>query len=178
MARATAAQAGGDDNLRLLDLIAWSEGTSTSEHTQDDGYDVIVSGLDGWHTFSGYAQHPFAGGRAPVLVVAPCAQWPMGLRSTASGRYQLLLRIWQAYAERMQLIDFSPMLQDLVALQMLREAGALQALASEGIQAAVAKAAHLWASLPGNGYGQHPHATEVLLAKWQSLQAANSAQVA
>ena len=36
----------------FLDLVAWSEGTSTSTHTQNDGYDVVVSGVDGPEIFN------------------------------------------------------------------------------------------------------------------------------
>ena len=52
----------------FLDLIAWSEGTSTSPVTQNQGYDVIVTGVDGPAVFTDYSDHPFADGRAPVVV--------------------------------------------------------------------------------------------------------------
>ena len=51
----------------FLDLIAWSEGTSISPVSKNDGYDVIVSGVDGKHTFNDYGFHPFAHGRADIV---------------------------------------------------------------------------------------------------------------
>lgn len=41
MARLTEFQAGGANVLAFLDMLAWSEGTSTIK-ASDDGYDVLV----------------------------------------------------------------------------------------------------------------------------------------
>ena len=53
MARLTESQAGGANVLRFLDLIAFSEGTSTVKGS-DDGYNVLYGG----GLFQGYADHP------------------------------------------------------------------------------------------------------------------------
>lgn len=43
------------------DLLAYSEGTSTSPATRNNGYDVIVTGIDGKpEIFTDYSDHPFA----------------------------------------------------------------------------------------------------------------------
>jgi len=75
----------------FLDLIGISEGTCTSPATHDAGYDIIVSGIDGPNTFSDYSAHPFAAGRAPIVVRTA----PSLLDSTASGRYQITLPTWR-----------------------------------------------------------------------------------
>ncbi|MCP6547965.1 hypothetical protein NL497_29765, partial [Klebsiella pneumoniae] len=46
MARISDSLAGSKNALAFLDMLAWSEGTSTSKHSRDDGYDVIVGGID------------------------------------------------------------------------------------------------------------------------------------
>ncbi|MGB4486807.1 MAG: lysozyme, partial [Pseudomonas veronii] len=46
MARLSESFAGGRNALAFLDMLAWSEGTSTSPATAMDGYDVIVTGAD------------------------------------------------------------------------------------------------------------------------------------
>ena len=49
----------------------------------------------------------------------------MKLKSTGAGRYQLLSRWWDAYRKQLGLKDFSPKSQDAVALQQIKERGAL-----------------------------------------------------
>ena len=55
MARLTESQAGGANVLRFLDLIAFSEGTSTVKGS-DDGYSVLYGG----GLFQGYADYHVA----------------------------------------------------------------------------------------------------------------------
>ena len=59
----------------------------------------------------GYADHP------RVLVDLP----KLKIQSTAAGRYQLLRRYYDAYKKTLGLKDFSPLSQDLIALQQIRE---------------------------------------------------------
>ena len=149
----------------LLDLIAWSEGTSTNPLTKNDGYDVIVTGVDGPSVFTDYSDHPFASGRAPVLV-----RRDPPLESTASGRYQILLHWWIAYKQQLGLPDFSPASQDQVAIQQMKERGALVFLANGNVQAAIEACSNIWASLPGNNYGQPGGKTMVaLLNQYQTF---------
>lgn len=154
----------------FLDLIAWSEGTSRSTLTQNNGYDVIVTGINGPSIFTSYADHPFAGGRAPVVVRAQ----PL-LASTASGRYQLLFRWWQPYKAMLQLPDFSPASQDAVAIQQIKERKALPMIASGNIQGAIAACSNIWASLPGNNYGQAGgHTMDALLTQYNTISGAQA----
>ena len=147
------------DNLtRFLALIAWSEGTSTNPLTRHDGYDVIVSGPEGPEVFTDFKSHPFDN-RAPKLVRP-------GLFSTAAGRYQILRRYWDLYMVSLHLPDFSPPSQDAVATQQMREVHALPLIQAGNIADAINKCSGLWASLPGNNYGQGAHTLQVLLDRW------------
>lgn len=156
---------------KFLDLIGFSEGTSTDSVTQDDGYDVIVTGVHGPSVFSGYAMHPFASGRMPILV----REMPP-LRSTAAGRYQLILPTWQYLQSKLKLLDFSPLSQDLAALELIRERGAISDIEAGEIELAIDLCSNIWASFPGNEYGQRGKELSDLLSEWQKLNAANYVQ--
>ncbi len=158
----------------FLDLIAWSEGTSTSALTQNDGYDVIVTGVDGPEIFNSYADHPFASGRPPKVV----RESPL-LASTASGRYQLMLHWWEAYKAQLNLPDFSAASQDAVAIQQITERHAINMIESGDIQGAITACSNIWASLPGNNYNQPgSQAMEALLARYEQLAGAAAAPTA
>lgn len=58
MARISDSLAGSKNALVFLDMLAWAEGTSTSKHTCDDGYDVVVDGIDSPNTFKRCSTHP------------------------------------------------------------------------------------------------------------------------
>lgn len=151
MAEITASKAGGVNVVAFLDMLAWSEGTDNGRQaTKDRGYDVIVGG----QVFSGYADHP------RVLVDLP----RLKIQSTAAGRYQLLRRYFDAYRRTLGLKDFSPLSQDLIALQQIRERRALPLIQAGKITEAIAAVRNIWASLPGAGYGQHEHKLDNLLA--------------
>src|ERR1700721_3516997 len=91
----------------FLDVIAFSEGTSTSDLTKNDGYDVIVTGLKGPAIFTDYSDHPFAPqfNRPPVTFKLPAIP---ANQSTASGRYQIEYHWWRLYKVSLKLPDFSP----------------------------------------------------------------------
>ncbi len=154
MAQITPQQAGGVNVVAFLDMLAWSEGTDNGRQaTKDRGYDVIVGG----QLFSGYADHP------RVLVDLP----RLKIQSTAAGRYQLLRRYFDAYRRTLGLKDFSPLSQDLIALQQIRERHALPLIQAGKITEAIAAVRNIWASLPGAGYGQHEHKLDKLLAVYR-----------
>ena len=134
----------------FLDMIAYAEGTREGQHplTVWDGYDVIVTGTDGPEVFAGFAAHPFAAGRKPKQIN------DKGLYSTASGRYQFMLKHWAHYRDALGLPDFGPESQDKWALQLIRERGALPLIDAGNFKLAVQRVSNLWASLPGAGYGQ------------------------
>lgn len=132
----------------FLDMLAYAEGTCTSPITQNDGYDVIVTGVDGLEIFNNYVAHPFANGRKSKRINSK------GLTSNASGRYQFMLRDYDHYRKQLRLLDFGPESQDRWAIQLIRETGALPLIEAGKFIEAVARVRHLWASLPGAGYGQ------------------------
>lgn len=141
----------------FLDLIAWCEGTYNNVNSKNNGYDVIVSGIDSPKILNDYSQHP------AILVTVN----RKGLKSTAAGRYQFLLRYWKAYALRLGLTDFSPESQDRAAIEVLRETGALPLILRGEIAKAIAKCCHIWASLPGSPYGQPVKELHEALEKYQ-----------
>lgn len=172
MAVITAEIAGGANVLRFLDLVAWSEGTSDSPATRNDGYDVIVTGHDAVpNTFTDYGDHPFDKGRAPIVLRVDKATGKPTLESDASGRYQIMLRTWRAYHPMLGLADFSPESQDLIACRLIRERGAIHMLAAGDISGAIHACSNIWASLPGNDYAQGGKPISALLQKFSQLRA-------
>jgi muramidase (phage lysozyme) len=142
MPRITPEQAGGANVCAFLDMLAVSEIGEGLLHHSDDGYDVLVgSTARAPLLFDSYAAHP--------------AVYNRRLNSTAAGRYQLLARYWPAYKAKLGLPDFGPVSQDRIAIQQIKERGALGLVQSGHLTAAIAKVSNIWASLPGAGYGQH-----------------------
>jgi len=112
--------------------------------------------------FSAFSDHPFARGRAPKTINSA------GLRSTASGRYQFLLRDWAFYKKQLSLPDFSPASQDAWAVQMIKECRALALIEAGLIASAVWRCASRWASFPGAGYGQPEHDLARLMGAYRA----------
>ncbi|MBU9829870.1 glycoside hydrolase family 104 protein [Rahnella sp. FC061912-K] len=150
-------------NLKaFLDMLAWSEGTSTSPATKNNGYDVIVTGIDKKpEVFTDYSDHPFNNGRKSKVINSK------GLTSNASGRYQFMLKDWAHYKAQLGLKDFGPASQDMWAIQLIRERKALPDIELGNIASAIAKCRNIWASLPGAGYGQREHKAVELIAQYQ-----------
>jgi muramidase (phage lysozyme) len=172
MAKISAAKAGGKNMLAFLDLLAIAEGTSTSRHTQDDGYDVIVEGVGGEpKTFTDYSAHPNVLVLVRREVRSPVTREVVKteLKSTAAGRYQLLNRYAKAYTATLKLPDFGPLSQDLIAIRQIREQGAYDDVLAGRITLALSKVSNIWASLPGDNYGQrgaHSPQLATLLSKF------------
>jgi muramidase (phage lysozyme) len=141
----------------FLQMLSVSEGTSTSHATRNLGYDVIVTGVDAKpEIFTDYSAHPFANGRPSKVINSK------GLTSNASGRYQFMLKDWAHYKAQLNLADFGPVCQDLWAIQLIRERGALPLIDGGQFAVAVQRCSNLWASLPGAGYGQPERSIEKL----------------
>ena len=103
-------------------MLAWSEGTDNGrQKTRNHGYDVIVGG----ELFTDYSDHP----RKLVTL-------NLKLKSTGAGRYQLLSCWWDAYCKQLGLKDF-PKSQDAVALQQIKERGALPMIDRGDIRQAI-----------------------------------------
>ena len=188
------ASIGGDRRITaFLDLIAASEGTSSSPVTKSDGYDIIVSGIEGHNRFDDFSTHPFAGGRSPILVreakepvqavtdpytgfvLHPSKPAVTALRSTASGRYQITLETWRELAAVLHLKLFNPSCQDSGAMVLLFQRRAdsllLQGMCAEAILACN----KVWASFPGNKYGQGGRSLDWLISTYHTMLAGQSA---
>lgn len=175
--------AGAANLAAFLDMIASPgvENTRLNAATQDDGYDILVSGkpigvvaADGrtlnaiapgavtsigiYNRFANrYATHP------GVMVQVNAA-----LQSTAAGRYQFMLHWWPAYRAQLKLPDFGPESQDIYALQLIRERHAYDDIVAGDIQSAIPKCSPTWASLPGpTAYGQPQAGLDHLIAMYQ-----------
>lgn len=147
-------QATNPQRKAFLDMLAWSEGTDNGrQKTNNHGYDVIVGGS----LFTDYSDHP-----RKLVTLSPT------LKSTAAGRYQLLSKWWDAYRTQLGLKDFSPASQDAVALQQIKERGALPLIDCGDIRQAIERCSNIWASLPGAGYGQFEHKADALIAKFKA----------
>lgn len=129
-----------NEERSFLDLVAYSEGTLG----RGQEYNVIV----GYKYFSDYSRHP------DVYVKSA--------DSTAAGRYQFLNTTWNGQRGKpglkqiLGLKDFSPNSQDLGAIQLIKEQGALADVkrGSAGLEAALYKCRAVWASFPASPYNQ------------------------
>ena len=145
----------------LLDMLAWSEGTDNGrQKTRNHGYDVIVGG----ELFTDYSDHP-----RKLVTLNP------KLKSTGAGRHQLLSRCGMLTRKQLGLKDFSPKSQDAVALQQIKERGALPMIdRGSDIRQAIDRCSNIWASLPGAGYGQFEHKADSLIAKFKEVKVERS----
>jgi len=137
----------------FLDMLAASEiGPDLMEKT-DDGYNVLAGATPNHPlTFSSYATHP-------NILNTRCD-------STASGRYQLLHRYYSPYCILLGLTDFSPISQDKIAIQQIKECHAIPDILAGNLQESIHLCNHLWASLFGSPYGQHTNSIEYLQAAY------------
>lgn len=135
----------------FLDMLSKSEGTYGKG---DNGYNIIVGG----QTFESYDTHPDV-----KVWIARINDY-----STAAGRYQIIHPTFLRLCEKYGYSDFTPDTQDMMALHLISEASALDDVDEGRFNDAVVKCAHIWASLPGAGYGQHENALNNLRAAYQA----------
>jgi muramidase (phage lysozyme) len=137
------------DNLSaFLTMIGVSEGTCTIP-TSDNGYNVLVgSTFNHPLFFPSYADHP--------RIYNP------KFNSTAAGRYQIIKGTFDHYKQRLDLPDFSPVSQDAIAREIIKDFGAMAAVEAGDIDTALYKLNSQWASFPGGNSGQHQNAPAAL----------------
>jgi len=153
MARISPQLAGGKNRVAFLDAIAFSEIGASLLSKSDDGYNVLVGALPSKPLlFPSYASHP-------NILNTRC-------NSTAAGRYQLLFRYFKPYASLLGLKDFRPLSQDRIALQQIKERKAIPLIDAGHFEDAVHACSNIWASFPGNSYGQHQNEIEHLKAAY------------
>lgn len=148
----------------FLDMIAHSELGPALLAASDNGYNVIVGSTPSRPIlFRDYADHP-----RKLITITDKHGKPVldkrgnQLKSTAAGRYQLLSKYFEPYKRLLNLRDFSPESQDAIAIQQIREQGALADVDAGRFARAVEKCRNIWASFPGAGYGQHENKLAVL----------------
>jgi len=113
----------------FLDTIAAAEGTASP-----DGYRIQYTGTK----FASFSDHPreMRCGR----------RYRKKLCSDAAGRYQFLSTTWDRFAKKFGVRDFSPENQDWMAIELIREKGALEDIEAGRLESAVRKLAYIWPS--------------------------------
>jgi muramidase (phage lysozyme) len=126
-----------------------------------------VTGVNGPNTFTDLSTHPFAKGRAPIVINHK------GLESTASGRYQITLPTWKDIIRVGNWSDFSPLTQDEECLALLRRRNAVQLIVGNRIQDAITACHNEWESFPGTDFvqGKGPHSMSDMMVQYDKVKA-------
>lgn len=130
-----------DDYLADPNVRAFLRVIRAGESNQNDSAYTIRFG--GSHFGAPPWQHP---GRVPITA--------NGYTSTAAGAFQFLYSTWTELAKKWDFPDFSPESQELGAVALLLQCGAMPFVVSGDLKAACDKAGRIWASLPGSPYNQ------------------------
>ena len=134
--------------LKFLNLIARAEGT------EQYGYNTAFGG----DFFGDLSQHP--------NIKKKFTQTDGKVNASgASGRYQFLNATWNGVSKRYGLEDFGAFNQDLGAIALITESGALKAVQGGNFRKAIDKLGNIWASFPSSPYKQHKRSYEYLLGK-------------
>lgn len=139
----------------FLDTIAYSEGTFDNirlapKQNLNNGVGMGYNIQYTYKEFDTFDDHPHE-----VI----CKEYKgKPLCSSAAGRYQFLGKTWDRIAPLIKAKDFSPVNQDLGALALIAEKGALDLIpiikSRKDLAVAIQKVNGVWASLPGAPYGQ------------------------
>ncbi|MGQ0896219.1 hypothetical protein ACT4ZS_14820 [Acinetobacter baumannii] len=142
----------GSPNVqKMLDLIANAEGV---QH----GYNTLF----GNERFDDLSRHP--------NIKKQFKQTDGQVKNTtAAGRYQFLKDTWDGVAKDLGLKDFSPKNQDIAAVALLAQNGALPSVLKGDFKTAVQKSGSTWASLPSSPYAQPKRS-------WKDLGISNPAR--
>ncbi|MBP3945116.1 glycoside hydrolase family 104 protein [Psychrobacter sp. K31L] len=132
-------QALQNPNVRkFLDLISYTEGT------QGNGYRTAFGG----GKLNSLNDHP-------RYLKSFTQTDGKSNKTSAAGRYQFVSKTWDGVARQYGLRDFSPQNQDLGAVALLFQRGAIPALLKGDYQTAIKKTGDEWASLPSSNYKQN-----------------------
>ena len=122
---------------KFLELLKYTEGT------QGHGYATAFGG----GKLSSLAAHP---GTSHSFTETTGKK----NKTTAAGAYQFLKGTWGPLQKKYNLPDFGPRSQDIAALALVAQQGALKDVLSGNMQSAVQKTGTIWASLPSSTYDQ------------------------
>jgi lysozyme len=127
----------------FLAMIRAAEGTSS-----DEGYRALF----GWRpgngkTFDSYASHP----RQFFNYTDNAGKT---IRTSAAGAYQITATTFDGLVRNYGYSDFTPGTQDAMALDLIKERGALADVDAGRFETALNKVRRVWASLPGAGVDQ------------------------
>ena len=136
----------------FLDMLAWSEGTDNTSENQKSWL---------WRHCRRRAIYWLL--RSPSQTCHAKPKTQINRRRTLPASFPLVGCLPQAA----YLKDFSPKSQDAVALQQIKERGALPMIDRGDIRQAIDRCSNIWASLPGAGYGQFEHKADSLIAKFK-----------
>jgi muramidase (phage lysozyme) len=144
----------------FLDMIATSEIGKQLLQLSDNGYNVLFGATaSNLILFHSYADHP------RIRTYEKHDEFIKNGKvdfTTAAGRYQITQSNYDHYKISLGLSDFGHDSQDAIAMQLIKEAHALDNVNAGNFNIAVAQCCKTWASLPGAGYGQHENKLEAL----------------
>lgn len=133
--------------LAHQNVFAFLKAIRLGEGTDDElGYNRLVGGK----TFDSYEHHPNIKVWLPAYNV-----W-----STAAGAYQIIFPTWCGLVKQYGFPDFTPESQDLGAIALMSEVGAIDDVISGEFNSAIKKCSKEWASLPGSVAGQRIEALD------------------
>lgn len=142
-------------------MLSHSEGTDRVQQSYRCCYGFI-------HTIIDMSDHPAVTGEWHGESLSNLGPAYAGLVSTAAGRYQLIKRTWLGCKAVLKLPDFEAASQDAAAIELIREAGALDLVNGGEVQDAIAKCSGIWASLPFSTAGQPRRALADLVSAYTS----------
>lgn len=147
----------------LLKVIRYAEGTAGP-----NGYRTLFGGS----LFSSFADHPrtakqFTDRAGRRLWTSAAGAYQFMAVSPIPGGGSTRVNTWDRIAKKLALKDFTPASQDVAALELIREAGALPDVRAGRFADAIAKIRGIWASLPGAGYAQPEKTMPELAAVFQ-----------
>lgn len=134
----------------FLVMIRYAEGTAGP-----DGYRTLFGGA----LFDSYADHPrqakqFTDKAGRTLWTSAAGAFQAMAISPIPGGKSTKVDTWDRIQRKLSLPDFSPASQDAMAIELIREAGALPDVEAGAFESATRKVRRIWASLPGAGYNQ------------------------
>lgn len=130
----------------FLDTIAYAEGTY-----HKNGYRFIY----GYEIINDLSRHPEK--------IICRNHHRKRLCSSAAGRYQFMPDTWNEVRQS----DFSPESQDKAAIELLNNKGILPLIKENKIALAIYQSRYIWASFPGNNYGQRQLGLQELLGFYE-----------